>query len=138
MITQYEPELAVIESFEWLSRVGTAYAVAYYEHECHKFMQKRQEIQEQQKEILGILDESGKDPNLDLETLVEVAVGRYMDKICQDLKVAENQLVALKNGEWLDGVEGPGRDLAWQELGNPTPITREEFENGWQKAEAGY
>lgn len=138
MITQYDPELAVVDS-EWLNRVGTAYAHAYYTHECLKISQKMSEEAQKVEQIKALFNDEN-DPDGVLETHLELLDSTRNADLWNQLKIAENRLAAINGHEWVDGIKTSEavEEASLGEIGNPTLITREEFENGWQKAEAGY
>ena len=134
MITNYDKDLAVVDT-KWLNEVGTAYAVAYYKNECHKLIVKYNNAEEQKNRISQILDESNMDEDLELDDLVSVSIELYLDKLKSLLKDAENRLFAINGQEWIDATVS---ETAWQQIGSPTPITKDQFENDWKKTEAGY
>lgn len=133
MLTQYDQALAVVDT-EWLNRVGTAYAIAYYEAECYRLIQKQGQVERKTKLIDNLLGDDS-DPTGELENHLQVMHSAYLNELHKQLKAAENQLVAVKALEWVDSTASPA---SLQELGNPKLITKEEFEGSWQKVEAGY
>lgn len=135
MITQYDRELASRLDRDWLNRVGTAYAHAYYTNICMRIVREQNEIREQQAQVAEILEQSGLDEDGKLDTAVEIGFGQRLANLEADLTANENLLVAVGGESWIDADPG---ELAWANIGNPSKITRDEFENSWQKTEAGY
>lgn len=133
MITQYDKNLAVVDE-DWLNRVGTAYAIAYYEHACREILDKMGIARKQTRQIEQLLDDDT-DATGSLDEHLGLLHAIYEREMEGRLQSAENRLFAIKNHEW---VEAPINDAAVRELGNPRLVTREEFEGSWQKAEAGY
>ncbi len=134
MITNYDPALAVVDE-EWLNRVGTAFAVAYYQKQFNDISAKRRREELNLGKILEILEASGEDNDAELEGSTETAFDLVLQRHEQQLKEVENRLVAVKSRDW---VEAEASAMSWAELGDPPRITQEQFENEWQRTEAGY
>jgi len=138
MLTDYDPNLVSLD-LDWLRKVGTAFAVASCTYDVQKLTEKQEKIRLQQLEILGILEASGKDDDLYYETLVLVSIGYYIKDLQEKARIAEHRLVAVQGHEWVSRPPGvlSGEDVL-KNFGFTLRLTQEEFENGWQRPEAGY
>lgn len=135
MLTEY---MEVEVDQEWLNRVGTAFAVAWYEDSCMKIIKRQNELDRQRDEIAEILEKSGQDESGQLEQTLCAAIGTYYSQLEAELRIEENHLFAIKSMDWVDADhEETVQSLKGHGI-KTKPITRDEFENGWQRAEAGY
>jgi len=121
---------------QWLTRVGTAIAIAYYEREWTKIALQMEEIQQDLNQLLT--EQNDYCGNLE----VQLALMRDYCNLAlfSRQKPVEAMITAIKGHEWVERpTDKPAVTAAFmRELGNPRLITREEFEGGWQRAEAGY
>ena len=138
MLTDYDPNLVSLD-LDWLRKVGTAFAVASCTYDVQKLTEKQEKIRLQQLEILEIFEASGKDEDLRHETLVLVSIGYYIKDLQEKARILEHQLVAVQGHEW---VSRPSDALSEEDVlrnfGFALRLTQEEFEDGWQRSEAGY
>lgn len=134
----YDPNLVSLD-LGWLQRVGTAFAVASCTYDIQKLAEKQEKIRLQQLEILNILEASGRDEDLRHETLVLISVRHYTEDLQCKERIVEHQLVAVQGHKW---VPRPSDALSDEDVlrnvGFTPSLTQEEFEGGWQRAEAGY
>ena len=137
MISEYDPALAVIDH-EWLNRLGTAFAIAWYEDSCHRILARVSAVEAAGKAVEAILEESGKDEDGELGLAVEVAFGLSRDRHLAKFKAEENRLAAIRMAEWVDADITVTQESLLAHGITRSLETREEFENKWQKSEAGY
>ena len=137
MITEFDPTVTI--DTEWLQRVGTAFAVAYQKNACHEILKKLNEAEKNQAIISAALDSDEFDPDGDVEEFALACIGRYQEQLREKLKIEENRLVLIQSEEWLEPLNMSAEERCSAHSINPHLIpSRDEFENEWQKAEAGY
>ena len=125
---------------QWLTRVGTACAIAYYEREWTNIALQMEAIQQATNDMKQLLTDQ-----TDYWGKLEIQLVRMRDysnlTMVSRQKPVEAMITAIKGHEWVEPPtdEDPAGTAEFLvELGSPRLITREEFEDGWQRAEAGY
>ncbi|MEM9805870.1 MAG: hypothetical protein AAF959_11365 [Cyanobacteria bacterium P01_D01_bin.56] len=121
----------------WLSQHGTIFALTYWENEYLLLLGALRKIQEQQLRIEKILDESNQDEDLELENLCGWGIGLIHQSKEKKAQAIEKIIFEIKATDWVESPEKSLEILFAMGL-TPKKITQEQFENEWQKTEAGY